>query len=283
VTRTTSPIPFQIPDKTLLRSSRTARAELPLPDCEDCSRLRFLRQRIKQKDQEFASTLREKAKLLGIAVHDLRLPVAAIEIYSELLAESIAGKASPEEVEWIDSIRSVSRFALRLLEETLDLALAESGAIRLHPSPATLAPIVRKSVTMTHLLAVRRQMNLTLVEEGEPRLVLADSVKMSKVFNNLIENAIKHCEPGTRIEVRVSHRKDEVLVSVHDDGPGIDPADLKTLFTPFQRTRARALSEEPSAGLGLAIAKQIVDLHGGRIGVQSEVGLGTTFFVSLPA
>jgi signal transduction histidine kinase len=105
---------------------------------------------------------------------------------------------------------------------------------------------------------------------------------MIKVFNNLIENAIKYCQPGARIEARISRGEDSVLVAVQDDGPGIGPADLKTLFTPFQRTRARALSEEPSAGLGLAIAKDIVDLHGGRIWVKSEVGKGTTFYVSLP-
>jgi signal transduction histidine kinase len=105
---------------------------------------------------------------------------------------------------------------------------------------------------------------------------------MTKVFNNLIENAIKYCQPGTRIEVRVWRVEDRVMVSVEDDGPGIEPTDLKTLFTPFQRTRARALSEEHSAGLGLAIAKHLVDLHGGQISVRSEIGVGTTFYVSLP-
>jgi signal transduction histidine kinase len=106
---------------------------------------------------------------------------------------------------------------------------------------------------------------------------------MTKVFNNLIENAIKYCQPGARIEVRVWRVEDRVMVSVEDDGPGIEAADLKTLFSPFQRTRARALSEERSAGLGLAIAKHMVDLHGGQISVRSEIGVGTTFYVSLPA
>jgi len=253
------------------------------PAREERSILSFPPQRIKKKDPECASDFGAGAKLLGFAAHDLRLPVAAIEIYSELLAESIGARANPEEVEWINSIRSVGRFARRLLEDTLDFALVESGIMQLHPVAAILEPIVRKSVIMARLLAARKQMSITLLEEGKPRPVLADPVKMSKVFNNLIENAIKHCPPGTKIDVAVSRRKGEVLVSVHDNGPGIDQADLKTLFTPFQRTRSRALSEEPSAGLGLTIAKQIVGLHGGRIGVESEVGVGTTFYVSLPA
>jgi two-component system phosphate regulon sensor histidine kinase PhoR len=126
-------------------------------------------------------------------------------------------------------------------------------------------------------------MHLNLVQYGEPRPVLVDRIKMTKVFNNLIENAIKYCQPGARIDVRVWRVDHRVVASVADNGPGIDPTDLKTLFTAFQKTRARALSEEPSAGLGLAIAKHIVDLHGGQISVSTQIGVGTAFYVSLPA
>jgi signal transduction histidine kinase len=199
------------------------------------------------------------------------------------LAEDIGGSASPEQVDWIESIRSVSKFALRLVEETLDLAAGESGTLQLRPKPAILAEVVAKSVALCRPLADCKQMILTFVEEGERRRVRVDPLKMSKVFNNLIENAIKFCKPGSRIEVRVVRPERMVLVSVHDNGPGIDPVDLKHLFTPFQRTRARAYSDEPGAGLGLVIAKQIVDLHDGRISVKSEAGRGTTFYVSLPA
>jgi len=244
-------------------------------------RLSF-RERRKQKGPEFDKVIREKAELLGLAVHDLRLPVATIQIYSELLAEGIGGGASPEVLEWINSIHSVSEFALRMLDETLDLAIAESGTVQLHTAPAILSDVVERSVSMSFPLAARKQIGLTLIQDGEPQPVLMDRVKMSKVFNNLIENAIKYCQPGARIEVQVSYRRDSARVSVQDDGPGIGHADLKTLFTPFQRTRARALSAEPSAGLGLSIAKRIVDLHGGRIWLKSEIGKGTTFYVCLP-
>ena len=293
--RATSPIPFAPRNKPFLHSSKPARftaqtalvesleSEKVPPAGEDRGRFRSLLQRIKQKDRKIAGIIRQKAELLGTAVHDLRLPVATIQIYSELLAEGIDGKASPEQAEWIDSIRSVSTFALRLLDETLDLARGESGTLQLHPKPAILADVVAESVAMCRPLAARKRMKLTFVEDGERRRVLVDPLKMSKVFNNLIENAIKFCKPGSRIKVRVMQQEHMVRVSVHDDGPGIDPTDLKNLFTPFQRTRARAYSDEPSAGLGLVIAKHIVDLHDGRIGVKSEVGAGTTFYVSLPA
>jgi len=282
--RIASPISHAEPAAHLLQV--TAKRDQIPPACEHCDQFRLLaaklRGKAKRKSLELDRIFRDKAELLGTAVHDLRLPVANIQIYSELMAEGINGTAGPELIEWVNSIHASSTFALRLLDETLDLAIAESGTAQLHAVPAILAPIVAKSVSMSFPLAARKQMGLTLIQEGEPQPVLLDAIKMCKVFNNLIENAIKYSQPGARIEVRILREEDSVRVSVKDDGPGIGPADLKTLFTPFQRTRARALSEEPSAGLGLSIAKRIVNLHGGRIWLNTETGKGTTFYVSLP-
>jgi signal transduction histidine kinase len=297
-TRNTSPLAFQPPQNRHLRLSKAfalaqhsepmellASEDIP-PTCEHCAQLKrltdTLQQKIKQKDLVFERLIQKKAELLGIAVHDLRLPVATIRTYGELLFEGIGRTASPEAIEWINSIQSISEFVLRLLDDVTDLAMAESGTVQLQLRPKILAAIAAESVAMSSPLAARKQMHITLVQYGEPQPVLVDSVKMTKVFNNLIENAIKYCQPGARIDVRVWRVEDRVMVSVEDDGPGIEPADLKTLFTPFQRTRARALSQEHSAGLGLAIAKHMMDLHGGRIRVRSEIGVGTTFYVSLP-
>ena len=275
---------FKIPEPAAhLPAEVFVRRDRVPPNCEHCTQLRFsYRERRKRKRLELDKIIQDKAEWLGLAVHDLRLPVATIQIYSELLAEGIGGGASPELLEWINSIHSVSEFALRMLDESLDLAIAESGMIQLHTAPAILSDVVEKSVSMSLPLAARKQIGLTLIQDGEPQPVLMDRVKMSKVFNNLIENAIKYCQRGARIQVQISRGRDSVRVSVQDDGPGIGHADLRTLFSPFQRTRARALSEEPGAGLGLSIAKRIVDLHGGRIWLKSEVGKGTTFYVCLP-
>jgi two-component system sensor histidine kinase BarA len=294
--RNTSPLAYQQRDNALLSTSRTAAPAAPAPRqlaagdhapaaSEHCSQRRFIADTLekpKRKSRDFDRIIREKAELLGIAVHDLRLPITTIQIYSELLAEGIGNKASSELIEWISSIQSVSEFALRLLDETADFAMVESGITQLYTTPTVLASIVAKSVTMSRPLAARKRIHLAFLQSGEPRPVLVDRVKMTKVFNNLIGNAIKYCQPGARIEVCVWRVEDRLIVAVDDDGPGIEPTDLKTLFTPFQKTRARALSEEPSAGLGLAIAKHIVHLHGGQISVRSEIGAGTTFYVSLP-
>jgi len=298
--KTASPIAYQSSNRPVLSGLRIARTAHPppegffkterIPPASETSdrlgpltdQLAELRQKMTEKELEFQRIIQNKMELLGIAAHDLRLPLATIRVCSNLLVEGIDSDSSAEQVELISSIHSVSEFMLRLLDDTLDLAAVESGALQLHAEPQILAAVVAKSVSMSFPIAARKQMNLILIQDGAPQPVLLDPLKMTKVFNNLLENAIKYCQPGARIEVRISRCEEAVLVSVEDDGPGIRPADLKTLFTPFQRTRARALSEELSAGLGLCIAKRIVDLHGGRISVTSELGKGTTFFVSLP-
>jgi signal transduction histidine kinase len=225
----------------------------------------------------------ENTTSLGMVAHDLRHPAAALVTYSELLAQTVVRNTSEEQRWLVDSIHSVSKYLLRLLDDALDLAQAQSGTVQLRAVPSTVVTIVAQCVAISRPLADRKQIRLNFFQEGKPRLVLLDALKMSKVFNNLIENAIRCCQPGALIEVRVSRSEGAVLVSVHDDGPGIDPVDLRTLFIPFQKIGSRARSDESSTGLGLAIAKHAVDLHGGRIWANSEVGKGTTFYVSLPA
>jgi signal transduction histidine kinase len=287
----TSPLPNQkrgnehsISSKIVLRSA-VAR-KLPetsqvrsqsQPRCEQCDRFN----NPTNIDTDVRRDTRDMT-LLGTAVHDLRHPAGAILISSELLAEALGPAVSQEQGALIDSIHSICQFMLRLLDDILDLACSHPGTVQLRATPSSVAGILAQSLAISRPLAARRKMRLDLIEEGEPQLVLLNKIQISKVFNNLIENAVKYCQPGARIQIRISHSSDNVLVSVQDDGPGISHSEMNTLFTPFQRTLARALSDQQGTGLGLAIAKHIVDLHGGQIHVESQVGKGTTFYVSLP-
>jgi two-component system sensor histidine kinase/response regulator len=226
----------------------------------------------------------EHIDLLGIAAHDLRHPIGAILIYSELLAEEADSILNNEQKELLNSIHSLSEFMLRLLRDTLEISAAQSGRVSISAKPSDILAIVEESVSLSRPLAARKQMQLNVRQDENIPPVNVDALKVTQVFNNLIENAIKHCQNGAKIEVGISLDDDRILVSVRDDGPGIPPDDLKDLFTPFHRTRAQALSAEPGTGLGLAIAKRIVEYHdGGRIWVESRLGTGTTFYVSLPA
>ena len=192
--RITSPVPHDARDSAHLTALTIAKPvqHLPAlvslkqipPACEHCSQVKLreasLRAEMKRKHLTFDRILQDKAELLGIAVHDLRLPLATIQMYSELLVEGMSDKGSPELLEWINSIHSVSDFGLRLLDETLDLAIAESGTEQFHPAPAILSDIVEKSVSMSLPLAARKQMGLTLVQDGNPRPVLVDALKMRR-------------------------------------------------------------------------------------------------------
>jgi signal transduction histidine kinase len=221
-------------------------------------------------------------QLLRSASHDLRQPITVIRTYAELLTEASGATLTAEQRTFISEILSAADLTMHLLDETLDLASLESIEGPVRAEKLILADVVSRSVALNMPLAARKQMRLILIEEGSPQPVQVDALQMVKAFNNLIGNAIKYCQPNATIHVRIVRHKRNVVASVQDDGPGIPPGDMETLFTPFQRTRARALSEEPGAGLGLAITKRIVERHGGQIFVESKVGRGTTFLISLP-
>ncbi len=128
---------------------------------------------------------------------------------------------SDENTELINSIRSVSQFMIRLVDDTLDFAGAQPGAVQLRAVPSNLSAIVQQSVEMSRQLAAKKNMRLDFVPEGEPLPVVLDPVKISKVFSNLIENAIRYCQPGAKVDIRISRFPDKVVVSVQDNGPGI--------------------------------------------------------------
>ncbi len=142
--------------------------------------------------------------LLAIAAHDLRHPAAALMMVSDLLADATRYTASREQVELIDAIHSISEVMLRSVDDILDFAQGESGfLVWLRAERLTVASIVERCVSMNHASADKSHIRLCFVQEGEPLPVLADPTKLSKVFNNLIGNAIKFCQPGGEIEVRI--------------------------------------------------------------------------------
>jgi len=244
-----------------------------LPSCERCDRV----------DSHSRPNQEAGANILEIAAHDLRHPATVLVTLSELLREGAGQTMSEENMELINSIHSVSQFMIRLLDDTLDFAGGLAGAVQLHTAPSKVSGLVEQSVEMSRPLAAKKNISLDFDQDGEPLPVALDALKIRTVFNNLIDNAIKHCQPGARVAIRISRSPETVQVSVRDDGPGIAPSALKTVFTPFQQTCARASDEERGTGLGLAIAYNIVRLHGGRMDVKSQLGTGTTFYVTLPA
>ncbi|MEI6315595.1 MAG: ATP-binding protein [Syntrophus sp. (in: bacteria)] len=223
-----------------------------------------------------------KNQFLGMAAHDLRNPIGVILTYSDFLLEEAEGVLKEEHTQFLAIIRRSSEFMLSLLNDLLDIAKIESGRLDLELEPADLAALIRNNVLLNQSLADKKAIRIIFRDEAPLLAVLMDSMKIEQVLNNLITNAVKFSPPGTTVEVNISKSADQLTLSVRDEGQGIPEDERKKLFQPFSRTSVKSTGGEKSTGLGLAIVRKIVLGHGGKIGVDSEVGRGSTFYFTLP-
>lgn len=223
----------------------------------------------------------QKNEFLGIAAHDLRNPLQVILTYSQFLLDE-AHDLDPEHREFVRTIRSSSDFMLRLVDDLLDVARIEAGKLELGLEPVDLGALVERNVALNRVLAESKGTRIELVREGEPGEMVLDGPKIEQVLNNLIGNAVKFSPPGSTVEVRLAAGQDGISISIRDQGEGIKPEDLETLFRPFQKGRNQSTAGEKSTGLGLAIVKRIVEGHRGEIRVESAPGEGTVFHIHLP-
>lgn len=223
-----------------------------------------------------------KNRFLGIAAHDLRSPLGITIGYLSLFLEGALGKISETQKEVLQSIQVHGKSMLNLVNDLLDVAAIESGKLELDLYEVDLNQLLEQSHSWNELLAKAKSIELNLdIEPDLPRCRL-DSERFSQALNNLIDNAIKYSPAGTEITLRARDHDREIEISVIDQGQGILGDDLPDLFEEFSRGNFRPTKGEKSTGLGLSIAKRIVEAHGGRITVQSEPGKGSTFKILLP-
>lgn len=218
---------------------------------------------------------------VGIAAHDLRSPLTVLLGFTKYLRH--AAESLPEQQRrMLASIQSSSEFMLRLVNNLLDVSKIEAGELHLERAPTDLGALVRQNVSLNRLLAEQKGIRIVLdVDEGLPPVQI-DADKIEQVLNNLLSNAVKFSPADSSVAVAVRRGNGGALLCVRDQGPGIPEGEMDRLFKPFGRTSVRATAGEKSTGLGLLIARQVVDRHGGSIWVESEVGAGTAFYVSLP-
>jgi signal transduction histidine kinase len=171
---------------------------------------------------------------------------------------------------------------LQMVNDLLDVAEIESGQLRLDLRPEDMAALVERNVALNQVLAARKGIELILTQDEGIPTTLADGSKIEQVLNNLIGNAVKFSYPGSTVQVHMACENGRMVISVRDEGPGIPASERDRLFQPFAKTSVKSTGGEKGTGLGLAIVKRIVLEHGGDIWVESEVGRGTTFYVSLP-
>jgi signal transduction histidine kinase len=223
-----------------------------------------------------------KNKFLGMAAHDLRNPLSAIKGLLELTLEGSFGTLGVEQREMLTEVSKASDGMLILVNDLLDVSAIESGHVTLHVNPHHIEEIIELCVKSNRMFAAPKSIELTTDLPPKLPLVSVDPDRIKQVINNLVSNAIKYSLPITTVKVTARVAGNELHVAVIDQGQGIPKGELDRLFKDFSRTSVRPTGNERSTGLGLAIARRMVEAHGGSIWVDSSVGTGSTFTFSLP-
>jgi len=224
------------------------------------------------------SSEQSRRRLFADIAHELRTPLSVIGGTVDAMLDGVY-EPNPDN---LTSIKEETEVLTRLVAELRDLTLAESGHLKLEVEPTNLAELVQRRVSQAEVIAQGKNISLkTDITERLPEIE-ADGRRVEQVVANLLDNALNHTPQGGTVTIAVSPDKDGILVSVSDTGEGIPPEHLPYIFERFYRVDDARSRKTGGAGLGLAIAKQMVELHGGRIWVESEAGKGSKFSFTLP-
>jgi signal transduction histidine kinase len=238
--------------------------------------------------QEMSRQLAEldklKAEFVSIASHELKTPINVILGYLQLMQDGIYGPLSNKQTEVLTTIESQGKTLARLAAHLLDVTRFEAGGGRIDPRPVQLAEVLQDLERAFHVLAVQRGVDFRVsLQPGLPAEVQWDVDRMNEVMGNLLANAFKFTRAGGTVELSATPSDDHVQIVVRDTGAGVPPEHLPHIFEKFFQADNQASASAKGTGLGLAIAKTIVSAHGGSISVDSTLGKGTTFSISLPA
>ena len=238
--------------------------------------------RLERANRALERASHAKSDFMAKMSHELRTPLNVISGFSELMLDQVPGKVNEEQRGCLDDILSSSRHLLGLINEVLDLSKIESGKVELRLTNIALSDMLQSlRSTMMPMLVPREQSLDIEVEEGLPP-VHADKAKLRQVFFNLVSNASKFTPSRGRLKIEVARRGDWCQVSVVDSGIGVKKEDQEQIFEPFYQVDSSVAGEEKGTGLGLTLAQEIVERHGGQIWIESEYGKGSRFTFTVP-
>jgi PAS domain S-box-containing protein len=239
-------------------------------------------EQLAEKGRELEIASKHKSDFLANMSHELRTPLNAIVGFSQVLREKLFGELSDKQEEYLDDILSSANHLLSLINDILDLSKVEAGQVELEVASFSLREAVQRGIVMVRERASRNGVGLELKLDSAVDLVDGDERRIRQVVFNLLSNAVKFTPEGGRIELTVARRDGQVEISVTDTGPGIAAEDQQRIFEEFQQAGAGGDEHFEGTGLGLALSKRLVELHGGRIWVESALGRGSTFTFTLP-
>ena len=234
------------------------------------------------KSEQIEVANRHKSEFLANMSHELRTPLNAIIGFSDVLAQRMFGEINPKQTEYLEDIRTSSQHLLSLINDILDLSKVEAGRMELEPSAFSLPEALQSVLMMLRERASRRGVVLEAQIAPSVGTVEADERKIKQVVLNLLSNAVKFTPSGGRVDLGAARDGDAIRVTVRDTGIGIAPADQARVFEEFAQARSSATAEQEGTGLGLTLSKKFIELHGGTIWVESEVGAGSTFGFTMP-
>jgi signal transduction histidine kinase len=234
------------------------------------------------KSRELEAASRHKSEFLANMSHELRTPLNAIIGFSQVLSDKLFGEVNEKQAEYLEDILTSANHLLALINDVLDLSKVEAGQEELDVGPFSLRQALERGVVMVRERATEDGVHVALEASPGVDVVTGDERRIRQVIFNLLSNAVKFTPSGGAVDVRATQVNGEVRVSVTDTGPGIAARDHERIFEEFQQTDA-GVEQGEGTGLGLALSKRLVELHGGRIWVDSAPGRGSTFVFTLPA
>ncbi|NLX06023.1 MAG: response regulator [Phycisphaerae bacterium] len=270
-----SPVPVPETPSRELGELRQAFMELAAQ-----SRRREGEQRLQREKLEELNRI--KSNILSVVSHDLRTPLTSILLYAQMLKEELQSLAEEDQKRFLDIIAGECNRLSRLVDDLLEVQRLESDRIQWDIKPQDLSETIRTGARVFEAMAMGKEIAFT-VECPEPLpTVEADSEKISQVLSNLLSNAMKYTQSGGEVALSVEVRGANIVLCVADNGPGIPRDQWDVIFDRFTQLTHSTQSRNSGVGLGLNIVKRIVERHGGAVWVDSEVGEGSRFFVSLP-
>lgn len=234
------------------------------------------------KNLELAKLNEEKNYFLGVAAHDLRNPLGNILTLASFIQDDLSGNLTPSQLQYLDVILSSGKHMLDMLHNLLDVSRIESGQSEMKFNDVQVKDLILQVINDNKISAEAKSISIEYSLSDPMSTLKVDTDQIRQVMNNLLSNAIKYSHRNTVIEITAENKPDEVIFSFIDQGQGIPDQEQPKIFEPFHKSSVRSTAGEKSTGLGLTIAKKVIESHGGKIWVKSVVGMGSTFAFSIP-
>jgi len=236
---------------------------------------------IKEQNEKILEADKAKNEFLANISHELRTPLNSILGFADILSTKLYGDLNPKQDEYINDIKASGTHLLGMINEVLDMSKIEANAMKLVKSHFMISRAVNEVKNILMPLALKKNIYIN-AEISEDFEVFADYQKIQQILYNLVSNAIKYSPNDDSIDIAVIHNAQSFKIAVHDNGIGIDPKYHGKIFAKFVQLDNAYTKKESSTGLGLTITKELVELHGGKITIISEINNGSTFIVDIP-